>query len=233
MSIQINIGDMIFTSKKEALSYFRNILNSYNVDEFIHGNDFRDVSFLVEYGMNEDELLKSGIKEIQIIEVQYNTKCFEITFGDEYKHTFSYIYAINGKRKPLTKFTIACRNTIQEDLHRVKKKYFDEYSKKSKVKCQETGVLSSWDEINVDHRQPNTLSIIIDRYIELNSINVNDVVYQRDDINRIIFLDKKITVSFRKYHKEKANLRIVRKEINLRRSYQARLSKQTKDRKIE
>lgn len=38
------------------------------------------------------------------------------------------------------------------------------------MKCQETGKLLKWEQLNVDHRQPNTFSIIVDRFVELRNI---------------------------------------------------------------
>ena len=38
------------------------------------------------------------------------------------------------------------------------------------MKCQETGKLLKWEQLNVDHRQPNTFSIIVDRFVGLGNI---------------------------------------------------------------
>ncbi len=118
-------------------------------------------------------------------------------------------------------------------MHNVKQKYFDKYSKKGKVKCQETGILSSWTELNVDHRKPNTLSIIIDRFIELNNIELKKVNYETGDDYKTVLSDKILENKFKDYHIEKANLRIVRKEKNLGRSHQGKVNKQKKDLRIE
>jgi hypothetical protein len=140
---------------------------------------------------------------------------------------------INGDLKPFTKFSNACRNAIHKDLQNVKQKYFDQNSVKGKVKCQETGILSSWTELNVDHRQPNTLSIIIDRFIELHKIDLKNIEYETDKDNKTLLADKDLENKFREYHIEKANLRIVRKEKNMGRSHQGRVKIQKKDLRIE
>jgi hypothetical protein len=88
-------------------------------------------------------------------------------------------------------------------------------------------------ELTVDHRLPNTFSVIVDRFIELNKINIEDVSYTRDEKNFVIFEDTVLAEKFRIYHKEKANLRIVRKECNLSRTYHARVQTQKKDLKIK
>lgn len=228
----IKIGDKEFKYKKDALFFYKTILNSYKFGDTLTNFDFELVSNLLKYSKRNREQSHLGIKQIKIGKVQYNTKCFEILFDDDSKHMFSYKLAISGKRTPLAKFTVACRNTIQEDLHTVKQNFFQLHSKKGKVKCQETGIESSWIELNVDHRQPNTLSIIIDRFIELNKIDVNKVKYNKDNNNLILFSDKDLENNFRVYHKRKANLRIVRKEKNLSRTHQGRIKTQKKDLRI-
>ena len=114
----------------------------------------------------------------------------------------------------------------------MKLSYFDKYSKKGKVKCQETGELFQYEELNVDHRQPNTFSVIVDRFVELKSIDLKNIEYLTIDGGPNELADKRLKEEFRQYHKDKANLRIVRKNLNLGRSYQARVNRQKKDLQI-
>lgn len=64
---------------------------------------------------------------------------------------------------------------------------------------------------------------LLDKKIEY--IKVMDGVYN--------FADKELSEKFRNYHKEKANLRLVKKGKNLGRSHQARINRQQKDLTIE
>ncbi len=233
MKTPIIIGNKIFKYKKDALLYFKTKLNSYDFGETLNKDDTADVIALLLENETRKDKIGSGIKEIKIGKVQFGTKCFQITKNDLTLENFSYVYSINGGRKPFTKFSHACRNAIHKDLHNVKQKYFDQNSIKGKVKCQETGMLSFWEELNVDHRQPNTLSIIIDRFIELYSVNLKNIEYDSDKDNKTVLVDKDLESRFRDYHMEKANLRIVRKEQNLGRSHQGRVQKQKKDLRIE
>jgi len=111
----------------------------------------------------------------------------------------------------------------------VKQSFFDKYSEEGFVKCQETGIDSKWEELVVDHRQPNTFSVIVDRFIELNQIDLNENEYKVNEDNHLVLEDESLAEKFRTYHKEKANLRIVRKERNLSRSGLAKNQKQNKD----
>ena len=97
------------------------------------------------------------------------------------------------------------------------------------MKCQETGILSTWTELVVDHRQPNTFSIIVDRFKEVNIIDLETIEYTQNDQNHIVFQDDKWTKDFKQYHKEKASLRLVRAECNSSRTGMARLKRTSKD----
>lgn len=229
----MKIGDKEFKYKKDALNYFKEILNSYKPNDIVIEKDFNDLVELIGIRPDKEEKIGRGIEIIQVIEVRYKTKCFELVRKDGSKEVFSYRHCINGKSKPLAKFSKTCRETINEDLRSVKLTYFKKFSSKGQVKCQETGKLCKWEELNVDHRQPNTFSVIVDRFIEVFQINIDAVDYIEVMDGVYNFNDQILAENFRKYHKEKANLRIVNKAKNLGRSHQARVNRQQKDLTIE
>lgn len=244
------IGKREFKFKKDAIAHYRSILNSYDFGENLNDSDYNDILDLLDFDYlnnlanveeseidfqettdsddsQEDSLT---IDNIKIAKVQFNTKCFEVFFSDGSSSYISYLMMINNKRyTPEDMFYISCRNSIHRDIHSVKQQYFDDNSIKGQVKCQETGVLSMWAELVLDHRQPNTFSIIVDRFKELNRVDLNSIEYMSNEQNHMIFKDEKITKSFRDYHKEKASLRIIRKECNSGRSGMARVKRNSKD----
>lgn len=243
----IQIGEKEFKYKKDALQHYKRILNSYNFGQSLTNIDFNDVLDLLDYDLkesffddtpNEDLFLELEndifeIIDVKVSKVQFNTKCFEVFYEDESSEYISYLMIINKKSFSRSElFNIACRNIIQEDLKQVKQTYFDIHSVKGKVKCQETGKLSKWIDLVVDHRQPNTFSVIIDRFKELNNIEVENLRFITNEHNLTIFEDQVLLKKFRNYHKEKANLRIVRKECNASRSGLARVKSSSKDLKI-
>lgn len=225
----IQIGKLTFKTKKAALIHFKRILNSYDFGEKLNSVDFNDVCELLKIHENSKEKIGSGINEIEIAEVRYNTKCFNLIRTDLSTDIFSYTKCINGGFTSLTKFSRACRDLIYEDLRNVKLEYFKANSKKGFVKCQETKELCKWEELNVDHRQPNTFSVILDRFIEIKQIDINQIEYEEYIDSVYVLKNNELAKAFREYHKEKANLRIVKKDNNLGRSHQARLSSQKKD----
>ncbi|WP_116496202.1 DUF3223 domain-containing protein [Balneicella halophila] len=246
----IKIGDKEFKFKKDALNYYKNILNSYDFGEILSDEHYNDIIDLLNYDTsytdNIPELQEKQskientesdnyiIKDIRIGKVQFNTKCFELMYRNGETDIISYRLRITQpKENVLNIFRKTARNIVYEDILNVKQDYFDKFSKKGFVPCQETGVQSKWTELVVDHRQPNTFSVIVDRFVELFKIDLESVEYKIDENNLYIFKYDELTENFRNYHKEKALLRIVRKECNSSRAHQGRIKKQKKDLKIK
>ena len=251
------IGQKEYKFKKDAITHYRTILNSYGFEESLNDSDFHDLIDLLNYDyfnylveletneesvneelidkieLNESEENNEGeitIEDIKVARVQFNAKCFEIFYSDKTSQYISYLMIINNKKyTPEKLFYVACRNSIHNDIKAVKQEYFDKNSVKGQVKCQETGLLSRWTELAVDHRQPNTFSVIVDRFKEVNRIELDRIEYTSNDQNHIIFKDDNWTEQFRKYHMEKANLRIVRTECNSSRTGLARIKRTSKD----
>lgn len=251
MKKPIVIGRNEFKYKKDAIAYYRAILNSYGFGESLTDEDYYKVFDLLEYGRffwhededddvaelsvtaeNVDEVDDSSltIEDIKVAKVQFNTKCFELFYSDATSQYISYLMIINKKRFTADElFTKACRNAIHSDVRAVKQQFFDENSVKGMVRCQETNILSTWTELVIDHRQPNTFSMIVDRFKERNEIDAKTVEYTSDDQNLVMFQDARLAEAFVSYHKEKARLRLVRKECNYSRSGMGRVKKSTKD----
>ncbi|NOQ93533.1 MAG: hypothetical protein GQ547_02730 [Methylophaga sp.] len=133
----------------------------------------------------------------------------------------------------MAKFRNACRQSIQSDLRKVKLSYFREHSIKGRVKCQESNELLKWEELNIDHRQPNTFSVIVERFVEKNSITLESIEYNEIDGGQDELADIKLKELFILFHKEKANLRLINQGLNLGRSHQSRINRQKKDLVIE
>lgn len=227
------IGEIEFATKKDALTHYKIILNAYDFGEELTKNDFVDLMVLLETHPRVKEKIGVGIDKVRIAKVQYNTKSFELVRIDGSTEFFSYTKRINAPKTNFTKFREACRQAIQDDLRSVKLDYFDKNSKKGQVKCQESNELAKYEELNVDHRQPNTFSVIVDRFIELNNLDIEKVEYIQVDGGPNELKDDRLKQDFRKYHQDKATLRIVKTNLNFGRSFQARVNRQKKDLKIK
>lgn len=231
--VLIEIGESVFTTKKDALAFYKEILNSYKPGEEINNEDFDLVFNLLRIHPNSAEKIGVGIEKIVVEQDAYKTICFHVLRKDNTKENFSYIKCINGESNDFTKFSKACRKAVEKDLKEIKQDYFKENSKEGKVKCQETKESIQFEDAHVDHRQPNTFSVIVDRFIEVNKIQLQSVSYTSIENYGHEFTDKQLAESFRDYHKLKANLRVVKKSRNLARSFQGRITSQKKDLRIK
>lgn len=233
MKKKIEIGDLIFSTKKDAIQHYKEILNSYEFGDVLSDKDFLQLVDLINYRDDAEQKIGCGIKEITIDKGKYNSKSFKLIREDLSEEIFSYLRCINGEYSHLSKFNKACRDLVAEQLRLVRLQYFKDNSVKGFVKCQETGEACRWEDLNVDHRQPNTFSVIVDRFIEINNIKVEEVEYVEVMEAVYKFKDTDLNEKFKSYHKERANLRIVKKGLNLGRSYQARVKTQKKDLRIK
>lgn len=230
----MRVGNKEFKTKKDALNYYKEILNSYKIGETLNDKDKKDIIELLNIHPDFETKFCTGIQEVIVNKIpKYNSKAFFVLDNNSELEAFSYIKCINGSKPPLTKFSCTCRDIVQDDINNVKLQYFKTNSHKGKVKCQETGELCKWEDLVIDHRQPNTFSVIVDRFIEVNHIDILTIEYINVIDGVYKFKDEELCQRFRDYHKEKANLRIITKSKNSGRAYQARVNKQKKDLKIK
>lgn len=249
----IIIGNKNFGTKKAAKEYYSSILNSYNFGQSLSEEHYYDLMDLVEYYRNENEdsaeekqnqtnIIEKDenevvepifVKDIRIARYEFNTRCFELVPSKGEPLIISYrIFIDKPKINDKAIFCKVCRNTIQADLVSVKQEYFKEKAKDGMAPCQESKKYFNYEDLVVDHRQPNTLSVIIDRFIELYNIDVDKIEYKSEPKKLTEFKDTNLAKKFREYHKEKALLRVVEKKLNSSRSGLARLKQMKDDLKI-
>jgi hypothetical protein len=229
----IQIGEYTFKTKSEAIEFYKDILNSYQEGDELNNSDFESVFNLIKNHPDSDRKIGCGIEKIVVENGGYNYNCFHLIRQDSSKEDFSYRKCISGEPSNFSLFSQACRKAVENDLKEIKQKYFRENSKNGFVKCQDSSELINFENAHVDHRQPNTFSVIVDRFVELNRIELSSVEYDKVDNYGYYLKDKELEKQFRNYHAEKANLRVVNKHRNLSRSHQARINRQQKDLRIE
>jgi len=211
----IDIGDLHFDSKADALSYFRDILQKTRPGDLLMGKDRRDVESLIRNHPRAKEKIGIGIKFIKVINSLYGAKCFQFIREDNTTDTVSYTKCINCGVSNFLKFNEACRLSITPFMVQIKKNYFtkDGLIKEPAI-CQLTGEVMFFSDAQVDHRQPMTFSQIIDRFIELKSIDVDKIEYETQGTFGHVFKDKCLEKEFIDYHNKKAVLNVIKKSAN-------------------
>lgn len=213
---KLKIIDKVFNTKKEALEYHKNILNSYEIDEKLNYNDFIDIKNLYLYDKN--------IKDININYIlvkkhtKYSNKCFYIFFSDGASDIFSYRLAINGALTNIQKFTHACREAVEYRIKKLKRSIF----KRRPVFCTLSSRILEWEDAHIDHKAPLTFSVIVKAFIVSHDIDIDMIEFEEKD-GIVTFRDLGISVSFDKFHKNMALLRVVSKNENIKRSSNARI----------
>ena len=127
------IGENKFSSKKNALEFYRSILNAYDKNEKLNSCDFDNVYALLETHPRKNEKIGCGIEYFHVGLAKYNTKCFELVRTDGTTEFFSFTKRINKPKSSFSKFTEACRKSIQTDLRNVKQKYLRINLKKGRL----------------------------------------------------------------------------------------------------
>jgi len=199
----IKIGERIFNSKKQAISFFSEMLKKYNISEKV---DSQDEVFLLSLLRNHPNfLLKkgNGINYIYVAPDGYGKKCFFIMRIDGTYIDFSFYACINGGKSAQNKFDIACRDSVKD--------YIIDFAEKNNKK----------DNEHVDHIPPLTFSKIVDDFIEKEDIDLYSIVFDESETG-VRFFDNELKQSFFEYHKSVCQLRIILAKDNLKTSYKGR-----------
>ncbi len=114
----IKIHDKEFNSQKEALEYFKNLLNSYNDGHIFQRHDHEMLAGLLERHAEAHDKIGPGIKHFHKNPARKGTSCFYVERVDGSSTDFSYIWAVNARSKSLyQEFIDACRDAVRS-LHR-------------------------------------------------------------------------------------------------------------------
>ncbi len=228
----ISIGETLFSSKSQALAFYKNILNSYEVDETLSEADFKSVFDLV-YRDWENEEINVYQEEtgdyVQSIQVTRHpdfkaTKCFVLLGGIEKRQLFSYILSINGGLSDSQHFSRACRHLVAKRLRVFKEEVF----KNRPVRCAITNEIVEWEDCQIDHKAPLTFSVIVKSFIVAHKIDVSAVEYFYE-VSKEQFVDTELAEKFEAFHKGMAVLRGLSTKQNLKLSGNARIKPTKKD----
>jgi hypothetical protein len=139
MAHPITLPSKTFKTKKDASSFFKEILNKYDDDEIITGNDDKLLFELIQRHPEATEKIGNGIlKFYKAKSGSFNTSCFHIERIDGSKTDFSYASCISSKIPTAqSSFYKACHASVDEVLRKKKKEYFNS----GDVVCFKTGAV--------------------------------------------------------------------------------------------
>ncbi len=219
------IGDNAFSSKSTAEEFYRQILNKGSIGRDLDDGEFRVLMDLLALHPRVTEKIGVGVTRFSIGTSEYGTRAFLLHREDGSHEDFSYLKCIGGDHKPFSEFSRACRRSVEGRIHEWKASQMDGKT----VRCAVSGEVVTFREAHVDHKPPQTFSVIVKAFTIAGDIDLLAVRYRRSSIFGVELEDTGVADAFDRFHKKMAVLRIVRAAENLRTSYAARITPTAKD----
>ena len=210
----IQIGSRTYPSKAAGRRRARSILA---------GDEPLDQDFLI--GMvslhpRSDEKIGCGISEVRIINPGWPGRCFGIVRLDGSTTDVSYLKCF-GRSAPdpaaevRQNFVKACREAIVPSILDFKHEIFP--GREGWVECPLTGKPLFWGDCHIDHAPPQTFAVIVASFIrqrhpDLTAIPVTGLL----DGQTRRSLPESIAAEFRDFHDQRATLRAIDSNENLR-----------------
>lgn len=90
MAKKIEIGELTFKKKGDAVEYFRNMLAKYDVGDRVSAQDSKILQDLLVKHPDANEKVGQGIDFFSVRSADFGTKCFWVTRMDDTSVKFSF-----------------------------------------------------------------------------------------------------------------------------------------------
>ena len=199
--------------KKRLKKKIRQILHAYEPEKPLDAKDFKFMRDVLTMHPSSDIKIRCGVAVIFVRRNQRfrKNKEFWLRRLDDSETDFSFLECLKPT-SPLKKFKIAARATIADDVIAFRQQHLNASSF-----CPFTGQQLTRENVHVDHAPPETFDKIVNQFIEENTIDICAVELTGEYDGEIgdQFVDFKLKEAFRKYHNERATLRLVSRNANL------------------
>jgi Protein of unknown function (DUF3223) len=156
--MRIQIGELFFPTKAQALGHFRKMLFRYEPDGAIGKDDTRELLWLLARHPDADQKRGAGVIGFGVEELSAGLRRFRIIRVDGSSTDFSFRKCIDKPTSPLRWITAALRVEVRDEILQAKKDYFDTHGNADgRVPCQlDCGRLIRIEEADADHAPPFT-----------------------------------------------------------------------------
>lgn len=206
-----------FKTQKELRNYIRNIRDVYLDGQRLSQDDFDFMFDLLQ--RHEEAKIKIGCgvsyMYVKTNEVFKLNRGFWLVRDDGSETDFSFEICLKHETK-LQKFKNACRTSVADIVMAYKKDFFDRVGEPSM--CLVTGEqMTLRGNSHVDHAPPNTFNKIVQDFISLKGLDVNDIELLTAEDGRVRneMVDKTLEGEFVDFHNKMAALRVISKSANL------------------
>lgn len=209
--IPVTLGGFTFKSKADAKKALRAIRDKHSDRKPIYDED--DVELLlgvVAVHPQATEKMGAGIDGFFVAKApQHSTHCFYLCRTDGSETDFSWNEALSPTT-PLNRLRTACREAIKQQKINFKDTEWPSQDDVARV-CPITGKKFARVEAHVDHQPPETLSVLVGKWLKEESLNVEDVsVNHTGDVRAVdTFTNEAQRTSWVAFHKQHAILRLV------------------------
>jgi len=210
--VKTQIGELIFTSKAEAIEHFRQILYSYEIGSVVNNVNARELLWLLEQHPTAEQKRGVGVLAFVIARAPYNSRGFKIIRTDWTDTDFSYRKCINAPPTALEAVIRALRIEVQQDILQAKRDYFElNGDELGRVPCKETGALVTIDEADADHAPPFSFDVLAKTFLSARKITADEAMLTPPADNQFgrQLVDRTLAADWREYHHGHADMRIV------------------------
>jgi hypothetical protein len=217
-SIPVTLGRFTFPSKQAAKAALREIRDRHQDGVPILEEDAVDILLeVVAAHPQAKEKVGAGIRGFFVGKApEFSTRCFYLRRIDGSDTEFSWNETITPT-KSIDRLRMACRNAIEDQKTGFKDAKWPWSDIQPRV-CPITGEPFSRSEAHVDHQPPRTLKSLVAAWLAVENLAVDEV--QIDHIGDLrsvdTFAKSDQRESWRTYHRDHAQLRLISAEGNLR-----------------
>ena len=233
--IPVDLGIIKFDDKGRAKAFFKAMLQKYQKNQDILGQDANILRRLIERHPERDEKVGEGIAGFfrgeppSTFHQKSDQKCFWLRRTDGTEAKFSYITCVDAKpRLQQTQVMDAMRAYVNPEIEEAKGQLFKKLKNdNNEIQCPISGKWISYKETEADHKAPRTFEEIADIFIIQNGLTWESVPLTGNDDHRSLpeFTDQELVLRWQEHHRSLANGRImlISKEVNRQESNRHRL----------
>lgn len=226
--IPVELSTRSFPNKKQAGEFFREMRDRYRVGQRLNDADAADLEALLERHPECVDKVGVGIDYFTTMrDPQFNTKCFQIVRTDGSSTDFSAPTAINAAPPPRKReVSQAFRTAVADQITSARDAYFAlNADSEGKVPCAVTKERVAKHEIHCDHRPPMTFEVLVTTFLAGQSLTVDRVPISAPADNQFstTIIDATLVADFVEYHRQLAQVDIIKKQVNLSQAAQNRI----------
>lgn len=208
------IGPYVFSTKKSATEYVREILHSSTLEQPLEGEAFTLIRSLLDLHHAAETKIGVGVASIEVRIIEFGSRGFWITRTDGTMTDFSYRTALNGAPTLKANAQAALRWEVHSQIEEFRESVFRD----GPVTCPLTGQTLTHDTAHVDHADPPFAELAENFAALAGGWSALEVKCADGPGCRRYLKDQELGEVWRQHHQLAARLRVVHRDANLARS---------------